>query len=153
MKTRPSLFVLITLATCFAATSAFAMSDKEVERAYYGCLKFLKLSPERQKAVAERSGYSLQQTEWACHLMAKQGLRRCIELEHEYQRGESGEPSYPAPSTPSPPPRSSDLTSGTCYDMMGCSGSSVHVDNKFQCPASYDSFQADIGGYGCESLH
>lgn len=77
---------LILLLSFLYAGSAFALTPAEVKKSYEACMSFLKMPLAKQKQVAKKSGYSLQDVLWACHLQARHSLSYMQEQEREYQR-------------------------------------------------------------------
>lgn len=149
--------IVLLSVLCLWMSGAFALSDAQIRSGYYGCAKFLKMKRAQQLQVTHRSGYSMQQTLWACHKLVNEGLAKDLQYERQYREwersgGNSGGPLVVegGDQAPQPPPKSGQLTAGNCYWMSGCNGQASHVDSRYQCPGGTSSFQADMGGNGCE---
>jgi hypothetical protein len=93
--------ILLALLLASASSVAFALTPAQVRDSYYGCMKFLKLSPAKQVEVASRVPYTLKQIKWACQLQKKKGLASMLRAERDYQRSlEEERNPAPAPSEP-----------------------------------------------------
>ena len=149
--------ILLTLCFFFAGAAANASVASQT-RAYQGCIAFLKLSPSKQAQVARRTPYSLTQTLNACHLLKRNGLAKNIYLDGQYAQwkkdrdaweraNRSEESNSSGPTTD--PNRSSDSTTGICYNDFSCASGGTPVSNRISCPGSTSSFQAGAGS-ACE---
>lgn len=132
MKRFVPFFLLMSL--LFVSPAAPAGIAERVKKSYNGCMKFLAMPIAKQKATAQRAGYSLQSARSACQQMKRNGLAKSIRIEREYQRssrGGWGDGSY---STPSDDPYGGSdggfagrgvCTGGTCVGPEGttvCTG-------------------------------
>lgn len=141
--------------TLTALPFALPVYAKQITKAdiianHNACLRFMKLPRARQLAIATRWPVSADTYLKSCRFTTRMGIEKTWYYERMYQREMArGGSSHSAPA-----PRreeSSPATSGTCYDLSSCAGSSVHVSAKYNCPGGWGSFKPDHGGGGCET--
>lgn len=147
---KPALIAAVLSLTPLAA-GAKAFTKATIIENHRNCLRFLKLPRAQQAPIARKLGVTTQRLVQSCQSTTRMGVEKTWYYEKMYQnyhaqrRGGGG-----GGSSSSRPYESSPATSGTCFDLSGCAGSSVHVGSKSSCPGGWGSFIADHGGTGCE---
>jgi hypothetical protein len=110
MKAFLALLAILFLAP---AAPAQAYSPREMKRNHENCLWFLKKSPAEQRRLAKQIGQNAGQLVNGCRFLVKQGLKRSIELEKEYQDWAHGRGKFR-------PGRGGGGNDGTCTSNSGC---------------------------------
>jgi hypothetical protein len=111
-----AFFLLLSFGLAFfsGAGTAQAYSPREMKRNHQNCVWFLKKSPAEQKRLARQIGQSAPQLVSACQFLVKQGLKRSIELENEYQDWAHGRGKF------RPRRGGGGGWGGSCTSNMGC---------------------------------
>jgi hypothetical protein len=141
---------LLLLVALFASTSAYASScltPAQVRSGYNGCMRYLKLTPAKQRKVADATPYTLQQVNWACQLQKRKGLKAMLANERVYCRAmNSGGYERSGRSTPYEEKKpvcsmQSDCRGGYCGAANVCTngGNGAACDSSSQCANGYCS--------------
>ena len=140
-----SIVTLALVIGSFAYGETRALTPREVRQSYNNCMTYLKWPRARQIAMAKKSRYTLEQFDWACTTMKRNGLKKALALEsvlRRYQR-ESRQTQSSRPST------SSDSGPQSCSYSIQCRGDEHCVDRV--CVEKIAQACYPSGAYSCSS--
>lgn len=137
------LFLVVAVLASSPAFADTCLTPAQIRTSYNACISFLGYSAAQQKAVAAKTGETLQQVIDACQLQKKSGLTKMLANEKDYcaSLGSGGGGSVPYEPASPLCQMQVDCHGGSCGASGACTngGTDSACDNSSQCANGYCS--------------